>query len=142
MFKREKRIEETFKFIAKEWPDSYWISSPSEWNKLISRVYIEDNIILDNENHINCKTTITTKCNNCFRVFCKCSSDLVSTEVCCLCDEFVQPFVSNPINKKNIEKYCPEKIDLLTKETCIGCIENQPNQTAHMYDGGCMSEYC
>ena len=27
----------------------------------------------------------------------------------------------------------------LNKITCTGCLENQPNQLAHMYQGGCLS---
>jgi hypothetical protein len=137
---REQKVEQLFKFFAKDWQDCRWINAPSEWNMFLSQLDILHDVIMDSHNHINCKIIKTITCPSCDRKFCGCASRFVYVQkgVCNFCDELYQPFVANPTNLLNVEKYCPEKMLLLKQETCIGCLENQPNQLAHMDEGGCL----
>lgn len=59
-------------------------------------------------------------------------------------NEFLVEFMSRSVDAGDISKteanQCLKVYGCKLPETCLGCLENQPNQLAHMDTGGCLYE--
>ncbi len=96
-------IENCYKFIANNWKEEYYYDAKESWNN------IQKNIVENGVKCLGCKTCWISK-NYILKdyIFTIKGKKSIGT-FCPNCDTFVQPFLSNPINKKYIFQYIPEK---------------------------------
>ncbi len=105
----EEKELELYNHIIKYWKEEYYKKCKQEWK------YVEQFILPETFTSgfmCNCGTKWSDK---------KFIND--ELKICCYCDTYVQPFLSNPLNKINVLKYIPEKYhsDILIEYTCISC---------------------
>lgn len=103
-------IERSYTHIRDHWKLEQYINCNIEWQEILKNRVLKGGSICS-----NCKTRWK---NNNFKSTC-----------CHACDEHVQPYLSNPINKKHVEKYIPiqyhkyifeHTITIYTDGSCIG----------------------
>jgi hypothetical protein len=105
----EEKELELYNHIKKYWKEEYYKKCKQEWK------YIEQFILPETFTSgfmCSCGTKWSDK---------KFIND--ELKICCYCDTYVQPFLSNPLNKINVLKYIPEKYhsDILIEYRCISC---------------------
>ena len=101
-------IELTWKFISKCWTDKMIIDAKNESKEAYSLM----------EKHRNCNKS--KNCRGCSIAFCDhlAGSKYVCEKfkVCFYCDDYIQPNIMNPKNRKYLEFYFKNRIQLIFPE--------------------------
>ena len=105
----EEKELELYNHIVTYWKEEYYKKCKQEW-KDVERFILPETFT--SGFMCNCGTKWSDK---------KFIND--ELKICCYCDTYVQPFLSNPLNKINVLKYIPEKYhsDILIEYRCISC---------------------
>jgi len=126
--KGQKKELELYNHIVKYWKEEYYKKCKQEWKDVEQFILPET---FTSGFMCNCGTKWSDK---------KFIND--ELKICCYCDTYVQPFLSNPLNKINVLKYIPEKYhsDILIEYRCISCkdvceydVKSYYNNTPYIY---------
>lgn len=106
---RQEKELELYNHIIKYWKEEYYIKCKQNWKDVEQFILPET---FTSGFICSCGTKWSDKkfINN-------------ELKICCYCDTYVQPFLSNPLNKINVLKYIPEKYhnNILIEYKCISC---------------------
>jgi hypothetical protein len=91
----ENKIKECYNHITKYWKNNEYETCKQEWEH-VKNFIIPSNISIGHE------------CNNCGTNWAHKKFINEIDKCCCSCDTHIQPFLSNPFNRKYVLRYIPE----------------------------------
>ena len=107
----KRNIRECYEHIVKYWEKEYYMKCKQEWKSL-------EFFILPEYFSIGHKCSCGTRWVD---------KKFINKEldICCSCDRYVQPYLSNPLNKSYVLEYIPEEFHecILIEYKCVEEIE-------------------